>query len=168
MIPRWEVGNVCCRSPVRNLRAVTRFPFPISSLVFLPSPLDLSVFFFPANCQFSCLFFVFVFLFVVVFSLQTILHVLLSDKLFCVALVKQVQEQIDGWWYVCAVCCHMALIFVIIHYVVFCVCIVRIYSLFILSLICIVSDISLRYQPVLALIAYFLKYFFKQMPYVWD
>ena len=107
-------------------------------------------FFFPANCQFSCLFLFLFFCFLFVFSLQTILHVLLSDKLFCVALVKQVQVQIDGWWYVCAVCCHMALIFVIIHYVVFCVCIVRIYSLFILSLICIVSDIRVVFDTSLS------------------
>ena len=43
-----------CPSPVWNLRAVTRVLFPISSLVFLPCPIALSVLsFFSANGQVS-------------------------------------------------------------------------------------------------------------------
>ena len=41
--PRREARDVWCKPLVWNLRAVIWFPFPISSLVFLPSPLALSV-----------------------------------------------------------------------------------------------------------------------------
>ena len=41
--PEGRPGDVRCLSPVWNLRAVIWFPFPISSLAFLPCPLALSV-----------------------------------------------------------------------------------------------------------------------------
>ena len=41
--PKGWLGYVWCHPPVWNTRAVTRFLFPITSLVFLPSPLALSV-----------------------------------------------------------------------------------------------------------------------------
>ena len=64
--PLREAENVCCLPPVWNLRTVIWFHFNISSLVFLPTPIALSVFsffclwahfpdFFPEN---SSIFFV--------------------------------------------------------------------------------------------------------------
>ena len=48
------------------------------------------------------------------FFLQKILkYFSLRVRLFCMALVEQLGD--DSWTVVCAVCCHMALVFAILH-----------------------------------------------------
>ena len=72
--PRREAGDVWCLPPVRNLRAVIWFHFTISCLVFLPSPVTLSVFSFSACWPFLLNLF------------QKILQYFsLRDRLFCMA-----------------------------------------------------------------------------------
>ena len=100
--PRREAGDVWCLPPVWNLRAVIWFHFAISSLVLLPSPVTLSVLSFSACWPFLLSFF------------QKILQYFsLIDRLFCMAPVQRLRE--DSWSVVCAACCHMTLVFAIMH-----------------------------------------------------
>ena len=100
--PRREAGDVWCLPPVWNLRAVIWLHFAISSLVLLPSPVTLSVLSFSACWPFILNFF------------QKILQYFsLRDRLFCMAPVWRLGE--DSWSVVCAACCHITLVFAIMH-----------------------------------------------------
>ena len=99
---RREARDVWCLPPVWNLRAVIWFHFAISTLVLLPSPVTLSVLSFSACWTFLLNFF------------QKILqYFLFGDRLFCMAPVLQLGEV--SWSVVCAACCHMTLVFAIMH-----------------------------------------------------
>ena len=47
------------------------------------------------------------------FSQKTLKYFSLRVRLFCMALVEQLGD--DSWSVVCAACCHMALVFAIMH-----------------------------------------------------
>ena len=69
---------------------------------------------FSANGSFSWLFFQ-----------KTFKYFSLRVRLFCMALVEQLGD--DSWSVVCAACCHMALVFAIMHlcniyFILYCVC----------------------------------------------
>ena len=76
--PSREAGDVGCHSPVWNLRAVIWFPFLISSLVFLPTPLALSVSSFV--CWWSIL---------LTFFKKILKYFSLKFRLFCMVLAEQ-------------------------------------------------------------------------------
>ena len=100
--PQRETGDVWCLPPVWTLGAVIWFHFAVSSLVHLPSPVTLSILSFSACWSFLLNFF------------QKILqYFLLRDRLFCMTRVKQLGEV--SWSVVCAACCHMALVFAVMH-----------------------------------------------------
>ena len=102
MPPEGRPGMSYVSPSVWNLRAVIWFYFAISSLVLLPSPVTLSVLAFSACWPFLLNFF------------QKILQYFsLRDRLFCMAPVLQLGE--DSWSVVCAACCHMTLVFAIMH-----------------------------------------------------
>ena len=99
---RREAGDVWCLPSVWNLRAVIWFHFASSSLVLLPGPVTLSALSFSACWPFLLNFF------------QKILQYFsLRDRLFCMAPVEQLGE--DSWSVVCAACCHMTLVFAVMH-----------------------------------------------------
>ena len=80
-VARWMSGM----PDVWNLRAVVWFPFPVSSLVFLPRPLAPSVL--PFFCKWSFL--------LTFFSPENSRYFSLRVRLFCVALVEQLGD--DSW-----------------------------------------------------------------------
>ena len=100
--PRREAGDVWCLPPVWNIRAVSWFHFASASLVLLPSPVTLSVLSFSACWPF-----------LLNFSQKILQYFSLRDRLFCMAPVSQLGE--DSWSVVCAACCHMTLVFVVMH-----------------------------------------------------
>ena len=85
-----------------NLRAVIWFHFAICSLVLLPSPVTLSVLSFSACWPFLLNFFQ-----------KTLQYFSLRDRLFCMAPVWQLGEV--SWSVVCSACCHMTLVFAVMH-----------------------------------------------------
>ena len=135
--PWWEAGDVWCLPPVWNLRAVIWFHFTIFSLVLLPGPVTLSV----LSCFFSACWSI------LLKSFKKILiYVSLRDRLFCMAPVQQLREV--SWSMVSAACCHMALVFPIMH----------LYNIFLIvlsHLVLINRQNGPRYQRVLALCAFF-------------
>ena len=94
--------GVWCLPPVWNLRAVIWFHFAISSLVLLPSPVTLSVLPFSACWPF-----------LLNFSQKILRYFSLRDGLFCMAPVWRLGE--DSWSVVCAACCHVTLVFAVMH-----------------------------------------------------
>ena len=100
--PRREAGDVWCLPPVWTLKAVIWFHFAIPSLALLPSPVTLSVLSFSAYWSFLLNFF------------QKILQYFsLRGRLLCMAPVSRLGD--DNWSVVCATCCHMTLVFAVMH-----------------------------------------------------
>ena len=79
------------------------FPFLSPLLFLLPSPLALSVL--SCFCYWSIL--------RTFFLQKTLKYFSLRVRLFCMALVEQLGD--DSWQVVCAACCHMTLVFAIMH-----------------------------------------------------
>ena len=97
-----EAGDIWCLPPVWNLRAVIWFHFAISSYVFLPSPVTLSVLSF-----FAC------WPFLLNFFWKILQYFSLREMLFCMSPALQLGE--DNWSVVCVACCHMTLVFAVTH-----------------------------------------------------
>ena len=126
MGPRREAGDVWCLPPVSNLRAVIWFHFAISSLVLLPSPVTPSVlaviwFHFaisslvlllsPVTLSVSS--FSACWPFLLNFFQKILQYFSFRNTLFCMATVQQLGE--DSWSVVYAACCHMTLVFAVMH-----------------------------------------------------
>ena len=142
---RREAGDVWCLPPVWNLRAVIWFHFAISSLALLPSPVTLSVLSFSACWPFLLNFF-----------RKILQYFSLRDRLFCMAPVQRLGE--DSWSVVCAACCHMTLVFAVMHlYNILEFFIASVHSFFYTffkNLVLINRRNGPRYQCVLALCAF--------------
>ena len=95
-VPRREAGDVWCLPTVWNLRAVIWFHFAISSLVLLPSPVTLSVYLFLPAGPFFWTFFQ-----------KSVQYFSLRDRLFLYGFCLAVR--------ISAACCHMALVFAVMH-----------------------------------------------------
>ena len=100
--PRMETGDVSCLPPVWNLRAVIWFHFAISSLVLLPGPVTLYVLSFSASQSILLNFF-----------WKILQYFSLKDRLFLYGSCFAAGEV--SWSVVCASCCHMALVFAVMH-----------------------------------------------------
>ena len=88
-ISRSTAWDVSCLPSVWSLRAATGFPFPISSLVLLPSPF----------CLFSLVLFRIRCIFLIFLLRKSLQRFSLRDILFYTALVVQLRHIVDRRWY---------------------------------------------------------------------